>query len=179
MGDSGAHTCQAGRTVGYGPIAKNSLTLLAQGSIFGVRELADTEDMVRKVPQIFVLLALCASLALAGAIKENSLSGTSNGNAITIRWLSEDETGVLRFELERKAGLNGQFFLLSTVVPKGSGSAYEYVDESAFRTTENLYQYRVKVVFSNGSSVDYGPITVSHKTSDVKRTWGSIKAMFR
>ena len=134
---------------------------------------------MKRLSLILLCLISVISLVFAGAIKENSLTGTSDGNSIIIRWLSDDESGVTRFELERKAGINGSFFPLSIVQPRGSNSAYEYVDDSAFRTTESIYQYQVKVVFYNGTSVEYGPITVSHKTSDVKRTWGSIKAMFR
>jgi hypothetical protein len=134
---------------------------------------------MKRLALILPAIAVFSCLAFAGAIKENSLTGTSDGNTIVIRWLSEDESGVVRFEIERKAGLTGSFFALSVLSPRGNNSAYEYLDESAFRSTERVYQYRVKVVYSDGTSVDYGPITVSHQTSDVKRTWGSIKAMFR
>jgi hypothetical protein len=134
--------------------------------------------MNNRIPFIVTACALAFCASFAGPIKDNSLTATSDGNAILVRWLSEDETGVLRYELERKAGLGGQFFLLTTKDVQGNNSTYEYVDDSAFRVTESLYQYRVKVIL-NGTSVYFGPITVSHKTSDVKRTWGSIKAMFR
>jgi hypothetical protein len=134
---------------------------------------------MKRFALILPIIALFSSLVFAGAIKENSLTGSSDGNAIVIRWLSEDESGVARFEIERKAGLTGSFFPLSVISPKGNNSAYEYLDESAFRSAERVYQYRVKVIFTDGTSVDYGPITVSHQTSDVRRTWGSIKAMFR
>ena len=71
---------------------------------------------------------------------------------------------------------------LSAIVSgvRGNNSLYQYVDDTAFRVSESIYKYQVKVVFSNGQApLYYGPITVSHKTSDVRRTWGSIKAMFR
>jgi hypothetical protein len=118
--------------------------------------------------------------ALAGVIKEGSLSARSDGNSITIRWLSEDETGVEKFVIERKAGANGVFMLLTELQPRGNNSAYQYIDETAFRIlNESIYKYQIKVQFTNGSTQLFGPITVSHRTSDVRRTWGSIKAMFR
>jgi hypothetical protein len=118
--------------------------------------------------------------ALAGVIKEGSLTARSDGSSITIRWLSEDETGVEKFVIERKAGANGAFMLLAEILPRGNNSTYQYVDETAFRVlSENIYKYQIKVQFTNGSTQLYGPITVSHRTSDVRRTWGSIKAMFR
>ncbi len=138
-----------------------------------------TQSILKRLTGVVLTTLLITALAIAGAIKDNSLSGSSNGSSITIRWISEDESGVVRFDIERRTGLNMPFSMLVGMQPKGSNSTYEFVDETAFRATETFYQYRVKVVYGDGSTVDYGPITVSHKTSDVRRTWGSIKAMFR
>ena len=129
---------------------------------------------------LFLTLSLC-TVAFGGVIRDGSLTANSNGSDITIRWVSEDESGVIRYELERKAGAGqtGQFMLLDQIQLKGNNSPYEYVDNSAFRVTESVYQYRVKVLFTDGTSVYYGPITVTHSVNSVRRTWGSIKAMFR
>jgi hypothetical protein len=128
-----------------------------------------------------VALLFWVMLAFAGQIRDGSLSANSNGTNITIRWMSEDESGVARFEIERKSGVNGQFISLASVALRGDNSVYEYVDDSAFRLfTESIYQYQIKVIFANGAApVIYGPITVRHDVSSVRRTWGSIKAMFR
>jgi hypothetical protein len=142
-------------------------------------EFMTTQRTLKLLTRVALTLGVLSSLAFAGAIKDNSLSGSSNGSSITIRWISADESGVVRFDIERRTGLTMPFSYLVGLQPKGSNSTYEFVDETAFRTTETLYQYTVKVVYADGSTVDYGPITVSHKTSDVRRTWGSIKAMFR
>jgi hypothetical protein len=130
----------------------------------------------------FLALALVFSLPLiASPIREGSLSAVSNGNTITIRWLSEDETGVVRYEIERKSGLSGQFVPLVPVAVRGNNTPYEFIDDSAFlRVTETIYQYQIRVVYGNSAqSVIVGPITVRHDVSSVRRTWGSIKAMFR
>ncbi|MBF8278563.1 MAG: hypothetical protein HW390_3636 [Candidatus Brocadiaceae bacterium] len=134
----------------------------------------------RFTPILVALLLVVSSAALSGVIRDGSFSGISNGSDITLRWVSEDESGALRYEIERKAGLNGQFVFLSQLALRGNNISYTYVDDSAFRTSESVYQYRIKVVLSSGVSVYYGPITVTHSVNSVaKRTWGSIKAMFR
>lgn len=127
-----------------------------------------------------IALLLAAANARAGVVREGSFSAWSDGSNITIRWLSEDETGVSKYVLERRAGANGTFIQLVEIQPRGNNETYQFVDETAFRLTESIYQYRLKVVFGNSAApIYYGPITVSHRTSDVRRTWGSIKAMFR
>ncbi len=136
--------------------------------------------MLHRILTLSLIVLLLTLSVFAGVIKDGSLNAKSDGNSITIAWFSEDESSVERFELERKAGINGAFMPLAVVATRGNNSSYQYVDETAFRITESIYKYQVKVVFSNGTSpAYYGPITVSHKTSDVRRTWGSIKAMFR
>jgi hypothetical protein len=137
--------------------------------------------MKMKAVLFSIVLVFSGALAYAGEIREGSLSANSNGTNITIRWVSENETGVARFEIERKSGVNGSFISLAPIALRGDNSVYEYLDDSAFRVfTESIYQYQIKVVFVNGSApVIYGPITVRHDVSSVRRTWGSIKAMFR
>jgi len=53
------------------------------------------------------------------------------------------------------------------------------LDETAFRTTGTFYKYRITAVYSSGARSDPYEIGVSHTVSSVRRTWGSIKAMFR
>jgi hypothetical protein len=129
-------------------------------------------------PLIGLLLGVTTAWS-SGPLKDGSLSAESDGSIITVRWMSEDEIGLVSFELERKAGLNGQFFLLTTLSPRGDNSSYEFKDDTALRVVESIYEYRVKAVMSDGSSVYSPEVTVIHTVSSVRRTWGSIKAMFR
>jgi hypothetical protein len=115
----------------------------------------------------------------ASSIRDGSLMARSDGNNVTVQWGSTDETSIVEFEVERRNGTSGDFMVIANVQKKGSNSFYEYIDKSAFKTTGTIYQYRIKIILKQGS-VDYSSvITVSHNVSSVKRTWGSLKAMFR
>jgi hypothetical protein len=128
---------------------------------------------------VFVILALASfvSLVVAGGIKEGSLQAFSNGSGIVVRWISDEEQDVRGYTVERRAGAGGTFMQLTDpyIACKGNGSAYEFVDNTAFRVTDNFYVYRVTAM-GNGKTYD---VTVTHNISSVRRTWGSIKAMFR
>ncbi len=107
------------------------------------------------------------------------MQARSDGNNVIIQWGTADESNTKEFVVERRAGTVGEFVMLTTVASKGSNSFYEYIDQSAFKTTGTIYQYRIKIVAKTGE-VEYSKIiTVSHNVSSVKRTWGSLKAMFR
>jgi hypothetical protein len=133
--------------------------------------------MKRGFAALAIIVLLAWAIALAGGIRDGSLSAYSNGTNIVVRWASDDETGVTGYTIERKAGGSSTFVRLTdpALAPKGSGSAYEFVDNTAFRTLDNFYQYRITALGVN--AVYY--VSVNHSVSSVRRTWGSIKAMFR
>ena len=125
------------------------------------------------------MLALCVALAYAGAaIRDGSLQARSDGNDVTIQWGTTEESYVKEFDIEREGNGESSFVDIGSVPPKGSGSYYEFVDQTAFKTVTSVYQYRIKIVAADG--ITYSKtVTVSHNVSGVKRTWGSLKAMFR
>jgi hypothetical protein len=137
--------------------------------------------MKRHVVGIALCILIAASAAIAGGIKDGSLSAYSNGTNITVRWTSDSEIDVYGYRVERRAGPEGSPFVAlttSNIPPRGDGSLYEFLDNAAYRVTDNIYVYRVTAVIPGNRSVAYY-VTVNHRVSSVRRTWGSIKAMFR
>ena len=128
---------------------------------------------------LFLFTVLFASIAFSGAIREGTMQARSDGSNVTIQWGSMDETSVKEFVIERRSGTVGEFISIAVIAKQGSNSFYEYIDKSAFKTTGSIYQYRIKVVNSSGGAEFSNVITISHNVSGVKRTWGSLKAMFR
>jgi len=132
-----------------------------------------------KLLLIVLLLCLICAPALADIIRDGTFQARSDDSNIILNWVTDDETSVARFEIERRLGTSGAFSYIATVYPKGP-SLYEFVDHSAYKISSTLYQYQIKIVFSDGRSPVYvGPVSVNHTVSGVRRTWGSIKAMFR
>jgi hypothetical protein len=128
---------------------------------------------------VFLIICAVSATAVSGAFLD-FFNGRSDGDNIVLEWKTRSESNLLRYEIQRKAGYDGEFVTLATVTPKGSNSLYTYTDRSAYKATESLYIYRLKIVDSDGSPASFSnEIPVSHSVSSVKRTWGSIKAMFR
>ena len=136
------------------------------------------KQVVRVILALLLALAFVATLS-AVVIKDRP-TAQSNGTDITIRWNTLDETGVIRFEVVRRSGASGDFSLVGIVDQlKGNNSSYEFVDKSAFKTDGGLYQYKIRIINGQNPSPETDIVSVSHLTSAAKRTWGSIKAMFR
>jgi hypothetical protein len=130
---------------------------------------------------LIVLLALASlfTLAYAIVIKDKPVAYSSGGD-IVVRWTTVDETGVTQFDVLRRAGTSGDFTVIGTVNQlKGNNSTYEYVDRSVFKISSGIYQYKIRIINGQNPSPETDVVTVSHVSSTVKRTWGSIKAMFR
>lgn len=126
---------------------------------------------------LLAILVMISGLT-AGVIKDK-LSAVSNGSDITLTWETLDESGVQKFEVLRRAGTTGDFVSIASVNPKGNNSSYQYVDQQAFKTTGGIYQYKIRIINGQVPAPESEIVTVSHLSSTAKRTWGSIKAMFR
>ena len=131
-----------------------------------------------KYPGIKILLVLAvATAAFAGAYLDYFQART-DGDNVRIEWKTGDETNLNHYSIERKTP-QLTYVEITTIQPKGSNSFYTYIDQSIYKTRDVLFVYRLKIV-DNNQQVSYsGEVSVSPNISGVKRTWGSIKAMFR
>ena len=129
----------------------------------------------------FLVAAFC-TLASAQIIDTDpsALWAKSNGIDVTVHWSTIDETNVDHFEVLRSSGSIENFVSVGTV-QKGH-SPYDFVDYSALMRTTTVYQYQVVAYSTSGNlhPLQTSPIvSVTHTVSGVRRTWGSIKSLFR
>ena len=126
-----------------------------------------------------VIAVLAAGTVLAIVIKDRP-TAQSKGSDVVVRWATVDESGVQKFEIMRRSGWSGDFLTIGTVDQlRGNGSTYEFTDKSAFKGSGGLYQYKVRIVNGQSPAPETEIVSVSHVSDVTKRTWGSIKAMFR
>jgi hypothetical protein len=124
-----------------------------------------------------ILLLLLATAVFAGTFLEY-FHGRSEGDDIRLDWKTREEVDLQNFKIERKTP-QSSFVEITTIQPKGSNSYYSYLDQTTYKPTDMVFIYRLKIVSTNGQASYSNEVTVSHNVSGVKRTWGSIKAMFR
>lgn len=124
------------------------------------------------------LLFISVTAVYAGVIFMGSgfIVKSQNGNVV-ISWQTSSETNLKHFIIERK-NVRGSWVEIVTVDPRPDRT-YEFVDQSAFKTADAVYIYRLKIVDNDGTLSYSDERAVAHNVSSVKRTWGSIKALFR
>jgi len=139
----------------------------------------------------YALIAIAGMLVAfmpTSSVTFTDVRGTPEADGILIQWTTGQEDGIRDFAVEKASQLDGQFYQVDgTISPKGGGSTYQYLDQAIYKTsTSSVFKYRIRVDGTDGStsySSEDG-ITVSYNFSQnlsgvAKRTWGSIKAMFR
>lgn len=132
--------------------------------------------MKNRLTIIFTLFII-VSTALAGALLDY-FHAQNEGENVKLEWKTTTETNLADFVVQRKTP-DSQFSDLSSISPTGNNSVYSYIDQAAYKMTNPVFVYRLKIVDRDGSYAYSSEVSVSPNISGVKRTWGSIKAMFR
>lgn len=141
---------------------------------------------------ILMLLSVSVGLLFAADSIFSSFTASSNGTYVTVEWRTITENGLARFEIER-SNSGSSYVKIADESAKGYSSTYKYVDSDALMKpaetdtekfaekvlSKNNYSYRLRAVYSNGSSSYTDEVKVSHNINSVRRTWGMIKEMFR
>jgi hypothetical protein len=133
--------------------------------------------IMNKSAKIILLVFLASGIILAG-VDLISFTATSSGGNILLNWQTSSETNLKQYVVERRS-VSGGFSDIAHVLPQ-SDRNYQYVDKSAFKTSDQVYIYQLRIEDNDGSLSYSKEISVAHSNvSSVKRTWGSIKALFR
>ncbi len=128
---------------------------------------------------LFIAVLAAFSIIYAGAkITEPGVTARSSGGNVYVSWQTMEESNLKHFTVQRRTQ-EGAFIELGEVLPE-SDKYYEYVDETAYKSAGTLYFYRVAIVDNDGTVTYSKEVPVLHDNiSSVKKTWGSIKALFR
>ena len=126
--------------------------------------------------KIFIILAFI-SVTFGGAILDY-FQVKSEGENVKLEWQTGTESNVNHFSILRRTPQTS-FVEIATVPPKGSNSFYNYTDQSIYKTNDVIFIYELKIVDNDNQTSFSIERSASPNISGVKRTWGSIKAMFR
>ncbi len=132
--------------------------------------------MSLKKLHIIFLIGIAFGVLLAKTVILEFRAEPEN-ETIVVTWRTGEEVDLQHFEVERST--DGENFVVIGKVPaKGSNSDYRFEDTSLSHM-KNVFYYRLKIVDTDGSYEYTDALPVLPKISSIKRTWGTIKALFR
>ena len=111
----------------------------------------------------------------------NSFKVEKSSSDLKITWQAEQETGVREYQLfRRSSNSNNQYVKIQkSFSAHGIGKMYTYVDDQVYKNNSQQIGYRLEVVYDNGVRQVLRTENVDYTSTAVRRTWGSIKAMFQ
>jgi hypothetical protein len=130
-----------------------------------------------KIKVLILTLIFTVVTAFAGAFFEFFLA-KSTGTGVKLEWKTGEEKNIKSFEVERRT-LQSGFISIAAIAPRGNNSYYTFNDENAYKPNDVVFIYRIKILDNDNTTSYSKEITVTHSVSGIKKTWGSIKAMFR
>jgi hypothetical protein len=143
-----------------------------------IHKTAYFDHMKKKTIILSLISLLLFSVIFAGVEISSSLTAAPSDGNIVLKWSASNETNLKYYVIERST-YKGSFAEIATVQSR-SDMQYKYVDETAYKVSSStLYIYRLKIVDNDGTVSYSGTASVNNNISGIKKTWGSIKALFR
>ncbi len=104
------------------------------------------------------------------------------GAAFVLTWESEVEESVRTYEVQRRSTFsNGQFVTVQETPAQGINRQYQYKDDQVFKSasdSRDVVDYQLVAVYQSGARQILASQSVNYTSTALRRTWGSIKAMF-
>ena len=135
-----------------------------------------------KIRHVILLMTplLFGAVLIAGA-RVTVFEVQKEGSDLVVSWQSDLENDVREYDLLRRTPYsNDQFVRIKTMPAHGAGKLYRYRDDQVYKNAADMIDYRLDVVFSDGSrEIGVRSESINYTSTAVRRTWGSIKAMFQ
>lgn len=124
-------------------------------------------------------LLLCGAVAAQQGPRVAQHEVRNEGTRVVLAWTMEQEATVAAFEIHRRTPTSTGFVLLHTLASHGPGKPYGYTDATLYKETSALAEYAIWAVQRDGTRVALFSEQVNYTTTGIRRTWGSLKAMFQ
>jgi hypothetical protein len=129
----------------------------------------------------FLILIMLPLLLYAGATINNFHARLEN-SMIILEWNTESEMNVSHFEIQRSTDKINWMKIGTVKSNTGTSNIrqyYQFSENAIFKISTSSLNYRLVVVDNQNNREIYSVVASVSGSSGIKRTWGSLKAMFR
>lgn len=135
--------------------------------------------------RILIITFLAFAVIGAGVLTQTDVQLTyfkveKESNDLLVSWEADIEQEVREYEVQRMTRFtNNRFLKVKTIVPHGTAKPYLFRDDQVFKVGDEQVDYRLEVIYTNGVREQLARQSVNYTSTAIRRTWGSIKAMFQ
>ena len=152
----------------------------ADALYLGMRLRTFAQPRMRLLLSTVLVLLLTGASMLSGRVQLSAFDIRAEGNDFRISWTTELEEEVRQFELMRRTpNSNDQFVRVFSAPAQGPGLAYGFLDSQVFKSGSDKLDYQLEAVYGNGVREVIRTESMNYTSTAVRRTWGSLKAMFQ
>lgn len=107
------------------------------------------------------------------------MKAVQQGGVMHVSWESVVEENVDLYVLRRETSFSVQLQEVARIPPKGPGK-YEFTDSDIYKAAADNVTYVLFTVYGGSTQeVELTRVSTRYTSTSVRRTWGSIKAMFQ
>ena len=135
---------------------------------------------MRKTAYIATLILLAGATFPSTSVQLEYFQIENQGQEFVVTWKSMVEDDVHSYELTRRTTLsNEQFVIVFSAEAHGTSKVYTYRDNQVYKSSSEKLDYRLQVVDKQGLREVISTKSINYTSTAIRRTWGSLKAMFQ
>jgi hypothetical protein len=143
----------------------------------------DTElyHRLRKTSYILAVILLAGATMFPLGVQLEYFQVENQGQEFVVSWKSVVEDDVRVFELTHRTALSSdeQFTMIFAPEAHGPSKIYSFRDNQVYKSGSEKLDYQLWAVYKNGVREIVATKSVNYTSTAVRRTWGSLKAMFQ
>jgi len=132
--------------------------------------------------RVLVLLLLAVFLVAFSfkSVQLRYFNTENDAGDILVTWEAEQEADVKTYELFRKPAYGDELVRVAQIPAHGENEQYFVRDDKIYKSSTFAYvDYRLEAVLNSGVRMKVVERQVNYTSTAIRRSWGSIKAMFR
>ena len=135
---------------------------------------------VKKTVLIVLLMLLAGAVFPPAAVELEYFEVEQQGPEFVVKWKASVEQDVHSYVLTHKTSLsNEQFIEVFAADAHGPMKEYSFRDDQVYKAGAEKLDYRLQAVYSNGVREVIATKSLNYTSTAIRRTWGSLKAMFQ
>ena len=129
---------------------------------------------------LFILILLVAGWGMFfSSVRLGQFRIDAENSDLIVSWQTEVEDGIKEYSVRRLTRLNQDFVEIARVPAQGANKLYVYRDDDIYKTAAETVEYALIAIDADGVETNLGRRQIAYTPTAVRRTWGSIKAMFQ